>query len=295
LSVSTAAQLTDALNNAQPGDTIEVAPGTYIGRWTIVRSGAFCAPITLTGPRMAILRGPDLTGTELYLNGADYWVIHGISLQKSLTGIGVKNGANWNVVDSLDTSGQGQANVVIKTNSTHNKILHSQIHGGGISDAQFGEGVYIGTAESEWVNGVPDRSDSNEVIGNHIYGTTADGIQSMAGTTGTLIRGDTIDGSAMVAISSAPPHWVLAMGNDMVLDSNLATNALTQGMKVRRSSTAPTWGSNIVFSANQMTMSSRAQSYPAIYLETQPAQGMVVMCDNVRTDPGTLANLACTP
>jgi hypothetical protein len=292
VNVATAAQLTSAINDALPGDSIALAPGTYNGRWTITRSGTVDARITLSGPRSAILQGPDLTGTGVYLNGADYWTLSGFTVNKSLASVEMKNGANWNKAISLDVNGPGEAGVVVKQNSSHTVISGNEIHNTGMSSAQFGEGVYIGTTEAQWVNGIPDHSDSNEVYGNHVYSTTADGIQFMAGTTGTIVRKNTIDGAGMVAIAAAPPHWVLAMGNDALVDSNTAINALTYGMKVRRSSTANSWGSNVAFRANTMT-SGRTQA--AIYLETPPAQGMVVYCDNVRTDTGTLSNVACTP
>lgn len=292
--VSTAAQLTSAKDNAVPGDSIVLASATYSGRWTVTKSGDECHRIYLTGPRTAVLLGPDLTGgTGLYLNGADYWTLDGFTVKKNIAGIALKNGALHNDVLNVRVTGTGQAALVIKQNSSHNRLRFNEADHTGISNPQFGECVYIGTTEGQWVNGEPDRSDSNEVYGNNLHDCTADEVQSMAGTTGTLIRKNTMDGAGMVAVAGSPPHWVLAMGNEMLVDSNTATNALTQGIKVRRSTTANEWGSNVVFGANTMTMGTKAASYPAIYLETPPAQGMVVGCDNVRTDPGTLSNVAC--
>jgi hypothetical protein len=53
----------------------------------------------------------------------------------------------------------------------------------------------------------------------------------------------------------------------------------------------PGWSTGTVFRAN--TTSVNKPGY-AIYLENNPP-GTVVKCDNIRTDPGSLSNLGCTP
>lgn len=294
VNVSTMAQLTAAAaTNALAGDQIRMAAGTYAGRVTTTKNGTAAAPITVCGPRTAILDGPDLTGTGFYLNGADYWTLKGFTVLDNLAGVAAKNGANFNRFDSLDVHGQGQAGIVIKQDSKHNTIWRNQVHHTGVDTAQFGEGVYIGTTESQWVGGIPDHSDSTLVYGNHVYDNGADNVQSMAGTTGTIIRRDTLDGSSFVNYPAAPPHWVLAMGNNMIVDSNVATNADTHGMKIRQSTTATGWGLNNFFQANTMTMNTGGLYY-AIYKETA-APGLIVKCDNVRTDAGAMTNVTCTP
>jgi hypothetical protein len=49
INVTTAQQLTTALNGAQPGQIIQLAPGTYSGRWQIVASGTAANPIVIRG------------------------------------------------------------------------------------------------------------------------------------------------------------------------------------------------------------------------------------------------------
>src|SRR5689334_23818521 len=57
VNVSTASQLTAALQNAMPGDEIRMADGTYAGHFTISRAGTTSAPIVLTGSRNAVIDG----------------------------------------------------------------------------------------------------------------------------------------------------------------------------------------------------------------------------------------------
>src|SRR6266542_773741 len=49
VSVLSSAGLTNALNAAQPGDTITIAPGTYHGHWLITKSGTADNPIVIRG------------------------------------------------------------------------------------------------------------------------------------------------------------------------------------------------------------------------------------------------------
>ncbi|MEU6270380.1 hypothetical protein [Saccharopolyspora shandongensis] len=53
--VTNAEELTRALAEAKPGDTIELAPCGYDGAFFTTASGTESAPITLTGPKEALL------------------------------------------------------------------------------------------------------------------------------------------------------------------------------------------------------------------------------------------------
>ena len=296
VSVSTAAQLSSAVSNARAGDLIRLASGTYSGRWTMTQSGTAAAPIILCGPRTAVLNGGSISkGSGIFLNGTRYWTLSGFTITNALSGISGNNAIN-NKILSLDVHYVGQAGIHLRVFSKRNLIRDNVIHGTGKYVAQYGEGIYIGTAESQWcakTNCQPDRSDSNQVIRNAISATTADGIQMMAGTTGGLIRRNTIDGGGMVRISAAPAQWVLVMGNKVLVDSNTAVDALMHGMKVHRSSTATAWGNNNVFRANKLDLGSSGYG---IYLDTPPANGMIVKCNNWATHTGSgLSNVPCTP
>ena len=51
------AKIQQGLDNAKPGDTVELAPGIYYERVKFVRSGDYLKPIRLNGPRTAIIDG----------------------------------------------------------------------------------------------------------------------------------------------------------------------------------------------------------------------------------------------
>jgi hypothetical protein len=243
-----------------------------------------------------VLNGGSISSASgIFLNGASHWILAGFTVTNSLGGV-AGNGANDNKIISLEIRDVGEVGIHLREFSKRNLIRDNLIHRTGKYVAQYGEGVYIGTTESQWcvkTNCQPDRSDSNQVVRNVISATTADGIQMMAGTTGGLIRGNTIDGGGMVRISAAPAQWVLVMGNKVLVDSNTAANALTHGMKVHRSATATAWGDNDVFRANKLDLGTSGYG---IYLDSPPANGMIVKCNNSATHAGSgLSNVPCTP
>lgn len=293
VNVGTAAKLGSALSAALPGDLIQLAPATYNGRWTITRSGTAANPITLCGPRTAILNGGSISsGNGLGLSNLKYWTLKGFTITNSKAGLAAW-GSSFNVVESLAVHDVGQAGMHVREFSKHNILRYNKIWETGRYLHQYGEGIYIGTYSGQWcdrTNCLPDNTDSNTVYGNVIGPKVrADLIDTKSGTHGTIVRKNTGDGSGMVTDPSNPV-WVLANGNGMVVDSNTFTKALTHGIKVR--STDNTWAKGSVIRANHMTVNTSGR---AISVETPNNSFTTVKCDNVRTDPGTLSNVTCTP
>jgi len=78
--VSTASQLSSALNKVVPGETIQLAAGTYTGEFSSAVSGTAAAPITLTGPSTAILSGYNTDSGYAVNLEASYWDLSGFSV-----------------------------------------------------------------------------------------------------------------------------------------------------------------------------------------------------------------------
>jgi len=88
----------------------------------------------------------------------------------------------------------------------------------------FGEGVYLGSAKSNWnkygANGGADHSDRNKVLNNRIGpGVAAELLDIKEGTVDGLISGNTFDGTGIQGENSAD-SWVDAKGNHYTLDGN---------------------------------------------------------------------------
>ncbi|MFL6073662.1 MAG: cellulose binding domain-containing protein [Mycobacteriales bacterium] len=247
VNVSTPAQLTQALAAATAGQTIHLAPGTYKGAFfAYQRSGSASSPITLTGPATAVLTsdggcdpnapsGVSYCNYGLHLNHVSYWHLTGFTVASSAKGIMLDNSTH-NVIDGVEVRQIGQEGVHFRRFSSDNTIRDSYVHDTGTSSPDFGEAVYLGSANSHWSDpgiGGPDTSDRNQVLDNRLGpNVAAEEVDVKEGTTGGVIEGNTFDGTGMSGANSAE-SWVNAKGNDYRIDGNHGAHAFLHGFKVR--------------------------------------------------------------
>jgi len=190
VNVSNASQLSAALAKAVPGQTIALADGVYPGRFTLSRSGTAAARIRITGSRSARLDGGSVSGGYvLHLDKANYVQVDGITITNGLKAL-VLDQSSHNVLSDLDVHKAGNELLLLRNFSSDNVVKGSEIHDSGQVAAGYGEGIYIGLAASNWGSaqsrtlGKPDNSDRNQIIGNHVYDTTAENVDVKEGTTG---------------------------------------------------------------------------------------------------------------
>ena len=84
-------------------------------------------------------------------------------------------------------------------------MLDNTISDTGIRREKFGEGVYVGSAQSNWCtisDCRPDRSDRNVIEGNAISGTTSEAIDIKEGTVDGVVFDNSFDGAAMTESDS---------------------------------------------------------------------------------------------
>ena len=90
----------------------------------------------------------------------------------------------------------------------------------------FGEGVYLGSANSNWSRysgGQPDRSDQNQVLDNRITDTRAEPIDVKEGTTGGVIAGNLLGGDGVAGQNSAD-SFLDVKGNGYRIEGNHGTH-----------------------------------------------------------------------
>jgi len=301
INVSTSEQLKTAIQTAQPGDKIVLADGTYKSAMTAGNySGSFAAtvdgtasnPITLTGSRSAIIDGSGTGGRYgLYLYGADYWNVTGITVANASKGI-VLDGSSHNFLADLKVMNVGQEAVHFRSFSQFNVIRDSEITGTGKKSAQYGEAVYIGSANSNWATytgGQPDRSDRNIVLNNSFSDFTAEALDLKEGSVGGYIAGNTFEGSSLSGQNSAD-SWIDAKGNYYLIENNTGTNTLLDGYQVHNVYSG--WGASNVFRANVANVN--AAGYGFNVVTGAISQGNVVYCSNTVSTAGLgLANVVC--
>ncbi|MFH5823940.1 hypothetical protein [Georgenia sp. AZ-5] len=285
LAASTAEELEEALVAARPGDVITLADGTYQGNFTATASGTPEAPIWLCGPG-AVLDGGDVEdGYVLHLDGARHWNVVGLTVQNGQKGI-MADGTVGSRLHRLTVRHIGDEAIHLRRFSTDSVVSASTVSDTGLRRAKFGEGVYIGTAESNWcdVTGCePDRSDRNTIAGNHISGTTAEAIDVKEGTSDGVIAGNLLDGAAMVEADS----WVDVKGNGWLVEGNTGTSSPMDGFQTHE--ILEGWGDRNVFRGN-----AAAVDGPGFGYSLTPALGNVVECSNTaeRAAEGT-TNVEC--
>ena len=300
--VRDSASLARALAAARPGQTIHLANGDYTGRtrvgdytgsFAITRSGTSAAPITLTGGRGAVLDGGGTGGHYgLYVVGASWWRFRGFTVAHASKGV-VSDRGSHNVYAGLEIRDIGAEGLHLRAFSRSNLISNCRIHATGEKQAQFGEGVYVGSANSNWStysDGTPDTSDGNRIVGSTIWSTGAENIDIKEGTSGGTVRGNQLDGVGMSGknhsdslIDVKGDRWLI-IGNHGTVSG---ASAVVDGFQVHDVYRA--WGKGNVFRGNALTFPAGIDGYGFLI---QGAND--VACDNdVRGASSGLASTAC--
>lgn len=247
--VASAYELRTALSQALPGDEIRLAPGAYVGNFTIGHGGTATAPVVLCGDSDAILDGGvTATGYTLHVWNAPYSVVQGFTVEHGQKALMIDNSTNV-TVDDLTVQSTGYEGVVFRHGSSYGVVRNSTITDTGLNAPQYGEGVYVGSADNNWVNGVPDRTDGVQVLNNHIGpGVTAEEVDVKEGTTGGVVQGNVFDGSGMVSVTAGAQSWVDVKGNNWLVSGNVGRYTIRHGFTDSLAVTG--WGNNNVFTAN---------------------------------------------
>jgi len=267
VNVSTAAALNAALLDARPGDEIVMADGVYKGKFVIAPNvnGTATKPVLLRGSRNVILDAQTTTtGYVLHLQ-ASYWKIKGFTLTNGLKGLMV-DGARYCIIDSLKVYAIGEEAIHLRKYSSSNTVQFCEISQVGLKTPDYGEGIYIGSAKSNWAtytNGQPDFCDSNRIINNRIGpGITAECIDIKEGTTGGLIRGNYFDATGITGANSGD-SWMDVKGNYYLIEENSGYNPggsiFKDGFQVHV--VYPGWGSYNEFRNNECTVNAAGYGF----------------------------------
>jgi hypothetical protein len=280
-----------ALAAARPGTTIHLADGSYRGTFVATAKAPADAPITLCGGRDAVLDGGDVDdgGYTLHLDGAAHWRVLGLTLTGGQKGLMVDAGVG-NLIEGLLVRSTGDEAIHLRRHSTDNVVRGNTVRDTGLRKPKFGEGVYVGTAESNWCDLTacrPDRSDRNLVEGNDIAGTTAESVDVKEGTSDGVVRGNRFDGAGIVEGDS----WVDVKGNGWVVEDNVGTTSPEDGFQVHE--VVDGWGRGNVFRGNTAHVEG-----PGYGINAAGPRGMrestTVACDNTASGARSgLTNVEC--
>ncbi|MEO5534407.1 MAG: right-handed parallel beta-helix repeat-containing protein [Pseudolysinimonas sp.] len=286
--VASELDLQSALDGAAPGDVISIAPGRYVGNFTITTSGTASNPITLCGTPDSVLDGGGVDqGYVVHLDGASYWHLAGFTVTNGQKGV-MADGTVGSVIEGLTVTMIGDEAIHLRRTSTDNLVTGNQVSATGLRRDKYGEGIYVGTAKSNWCeisDCNPDASDRNVIEGNTIWATTAESIDIKEGTTGGTVRGNSFDGAGLT--NAGGDSWVDVKGNDWLIEGNTGVNTPMDGFQTHE--IVDGWGTRNTFRGNTAVING-----PGFGFSFTPARDNVVTCDNTASGAGSgLSNVSC--
>jgi hypothetical protein len=192
-------------------------------------------PITIVGTRYAVFRTKDASGDYGLSIQGDYLKVQGITVAHGSKGI-VMDGSIGTVIENVEVYDIGSEAVHFRANSRDGVLRNSYIHDTGKTSEQYGEGVYVGSANSNWSTTYvkastgetisygqdgdgQDRSDNVLVEGNRIENTTAEGADLKEGTNSGTLRNNVFVNDGLSGKNSADSA-VDAKGNNWVIENN---------------------------------------------------------------------------
>ncbi|OLT33379.1 hypothetical protein BJF79_34915 [Actinomadura sp. CNU-125] len=282
VTVKNGVELQEALNVAEPGTVVQLAPGKFDGQFLSQKSGTADRPIFVCGTDKSILDGGGTgEGYGFHLQDAAHWRLIGFTLQNSQKGV-MFDGTGASFVQELTIRNTGDEAVHLRRNSTGNSVLFNTISHTGRENPRFGEGVYLGSSHNNWgtlTNGQPDRSDNNLVAGNKIK-STAEAVDVKEGTAGGRIAGNAFDGSELSG--GFNDSWVDVKGNGYVIEHNRGAHTNADGFQTHEEYKG--WGTRNVFRRNVIALGDAK----GVGIRLDSA-GNAVACDN-RVSGGELLN-----
>lgn len=288
--VRTAEQLEAALSAASPGSVIRLADGVFVGDFELTRSGTESAPIWLCGSRNAVIDGDGDAKYLLHLNNVSWVRVVGFALRDGRKGV-MADSIDHTIIASLHVSQIGDEAIHLRSHSTDNLVIGNVIRDTGNRREKFGEGVYIGSATSNWceyTNCEPDRSNRNAIIDNDIAGTTSEGIDVKEGTEGGVIRGNTLSGDGLVEADS----WIDLKGNGWLVEGNTGTGGGSIKDGIQTHVIEEGWGRENIIRGNILDV--RGEGY-GIFIHEGERTDNIVGCDNQVTAAGKgFSNVDCS-
>lgn len=192
------ASLQPALDAAQPGQTVIVAAGDYVGKVRSVRSGTLDAPIRLVGqPGARLSNGGasrlfEITHSHIRVSGLDLSGANILVMVSGATGV-------WLAANTFHDA--GSECIRLRDGASGNVVSWNAISRCGLTGFNGskvnGEGIYIGTAPEKLSGTARDASVGNWVVSNRID-APAECVDIKEGADGTHVLANACTGGRYV-------------------------------------------------------------------------------------------------
>jgi hypothetical protein len=160
VSVSTSAQLVSALAAAKAGDTIQLADGSYTGKFVTTAAGSSAKPVTLTGSAKAISQNQPDYGEGVYIGSAkSNWSCYAGSS-------GVDASENVEVLNNRIGPDVAAEGLDIKEGTKNGAVTGNTFDGSGEQNQNSGDST------------IDAKGDGYQINGNKVSGPYLDGFQT---------------------------------------------------------------------------------------------------------------------
>jgi hypothetical protein len=127
-------------------------------------------------------------------------------------------------IDGLQVNTIGAEAIHFRSSSADGIVRNSTIENTGTVKPQFGEGIYLGSAKSNWAcygnSGGVDRGDRAQVLNNRVGpNVRAEHIDVKEGTVNGVLSGNTFNGTGIAGENSAD-SWIDVKGTDYRIEGN---------------------------------------------------------------------------
>ncbi len=218
INCNTAECILNAMRNAEPGDEIIIAPGTYVAqekdntngrasRFFSAKDGTASQPIIIRAQNASnppILKAPEgsYDGYVMRILG-DYWQVKNLIMEDGSKGL-VFDNASHGLIENITVRDIGEEGIHLRDGSSYNVVRGCNVSNTGVRKPGFGEGLYVGSDKSQ--HGDPyDPDCDHNTLENCIIGpnVAAEGVDVKEGTTHTIIRNCTFSAQGITGENSA--------------------------------------------------------------------------------------------
>lgn len=241
--VNTAAELTAALAGSATF-IVCTAGKTFAGKFVITRK------LTLLGEAGAKIDGGAVTsGYALHVNGAPGTIVAGLEIFGAQKGVMV-DASNGVKLLGLFVHHTGMEAIHLRTGTSDGEVSRCVVEDTSqdpAKEAGMGEGIYLGQAISNWVNGQVDSTNRTLVLANTVRRTGGECMDIKEGTFDGWIEGNIFDGGGMDGQHFAD-SCIDVKGNRYTVIRNVFSNGYLDCVQTH--SQAAAYGHDNVFDSN---------------------------------------------